>query len=93
MSDDEYLKTFVDFLGTQPGVPPLTYEDVARAKTRDELGISSLSIILILVNYLKERTGDTVALQPEWVSRLHDVDGIVSVIRLIEEARPTGASA
>lgn len=83
--DDVYLKKFADFLATQPVASGLAYEDVARAKTRDELGISSLNIILIVSNYLKERTGGTMSIQPVWVSRLNDIAGIASVFREIEE--------
>jgi hypothetical protein len=84
MSADDYRRTFAAFLATQPMTSEVTYEQVANARTREDLGISSLNMILLLVNYLKERTNDTVALRPEWVSRLTDMDGIVSVLHEID---------
>jgi hypothetical protein len=84
MGADDYRRTFAEFLATQPMTSEVTYEQVATARTREDLGISSLNMILVLVNYLKERTNDTVALRPEWVSRLTDMDGIVSVLREID---------
>ncbi|WP_328719025.1 hypothetical protein OHT52_05605 [Streptomyces sp. NBC_00247] len=86
MSADDYRAKFADFLRTQPATAGLTREDVERATTREELGISSLNMILLLVNYIKEEASDSVQLRPEWVSRLGSVDGIVSVVREIDES-------
>ncbi|MCK7624972.1 hypothetical protein MUU72_17975 [Streptomyces sp. RS10V-4] len=91
--DDAELRKFADFLATQPAAAGVTYDDVARAKTREELGISSLNMILIIANYIKEHTGGTVTLKPEWVSRLNDVEGIVAVFREIDREHRTAASA
>ncbi|MCT9008488.1 hypothetical protein ACWGKW_35065 [Streptomyces sp. NPDC054766] len=93
MSADEYRKNLAEFLATQPMTKDVTYEDVTRATTREELGISSLNIILVIVNYIKERANDSVQLQPEWVSRLGDIEGIVSVIREIDELGSVRATA
>ncbi|MGQ4485686.1 hypothetical protein LRE75_30960 [Streptomyces sp. 372A] len=84
MSADDGRAKFADFLATQTMTAGITREDVERATTREELGISSLNIILLLVNYIKEETNDSVQLRPEWVSRLGDVEGIVSVVREID---------
>ncbi|MEU8511572.1 hypothetical protein AB0C76_08305 [Kitasatospora sp. NPDC048722] len=84
MSTDEYRRKFADFLATQPMTSDITYEQVARAKTRDELGISSLNMVLVLVNYIDKFTNNTVTMRPEWVSLLGDVDGILSVLRQID---------
>ncbi|WP_395295488.1 hypothetical protein ACF9IK_19660 [Kitasatospora hibisci] len=84
MSTDEYRRKFADFLATQPMTSDITYEQVARAKTRDELGISSLNMVLVLVNYIEKFTNNTVTMRPEWVSLLGDVDGILSVLRQID---------
>ncbi|KUL37334.1 hypothetical protein ADL22_21945 [Streptomyces sp. NRRL F-4489] len=93
MPENAELRKVADFLATQPAAAEVTYDDLTRAKTREELGISSLNMILILVNYLKEHTGGTVALKPEWVSRLNDVEGILSVFREIDRESRTAASA
>ncbi|MFI9243924.1 hypothetical protein ACIGXF_15290 [Streptomyces sp. NPDC053086] len=93
MSADDYLHKLADFLRTQPATSELTYEDISRATSREELGISSLNIILVLVNYIKEHADNRVTLKPEWVSRLNDVDGIVSVLREIDESSREQARA
>jgi hypothetical protein len=87
MGADDYRRKFADFLAKQPMTSDITYEQVARAQSREELGISSLNMVLVLSNYIDEYTNDTVTLQPEWVSRLGDIDGIVSVLREIDETK------
>jgi hypothetical protein len=86
MPADDYRRKLADFLATQPETTDITYEQVVRAQTREELGISSLNMVLVLVNYISEYTKDTVTLDPKWVSHLDDVDGIVSVFREIDAA-------
>ncbi|WP_069768146.1 hypothetical protein [Streptomyces sp. LUP30] len=93
MSTDDYRKKLADFLRTQPTTEGVTHEDVVKATTRDELGISSLGVILLLVTYIKEHKNDCVQLKPEWVSRLHDIDGITSVLREIDETDLAQATA
>ncbi|WP_406098968.1 hypothetical protein [Streptomyces sp. NBC_01013] len=84
MTTDDYRRKFADFLAKQPPTSAITYEQVARAKTREELGISSLNMVLVLVNYIDEYTDNTVTMRPEWVSRLGDIDGILAVLREID---------
>lgn len=84
MSTDDYRRKFADFLATQPMTKDITYDQVVRAKTREELGITSLNMILVLVNYINENTGGSVTLRPEWVSQLGDVDGILTVLAEID---------
>ena len=84
MGADDYRRKLADFLATQPMTSDITYEQVAAARSREDLGISSLNMVLVLSNYIEERTDDTVTLRPEWVSRLADVNGIVSVLREID---------
>jgi hypothetical protein len=84
MDTDDYRHKFAEFLATQPIGGGLTYEQIVRAQSREELGISSLNTIMLLLNYVKEYTNNTVTLRPEWVLRLGDIDGIVSVLREID---------
>jgi hypothetical protein len=93
MDTNGYRRRFAEFLATQPEASDITYEQVARAQTREELGISSLNMILILVNYLSKYTDDTMEIDPEWVSRLSDIDGIVSVLREIDASQLARAEA
>jgi hypothetical protein len=84
MSSEDYRRKLADFLKTQPETSGVTYEDIAAAHTREELGIGSLAMILVLVNYIKEFADGAVTVQPEWVTRLNDVEGIVSVLGEID---------
>lgn len=93
MSDDDYRRKLAEFLATQPMTSDITYEQVVRAESRDELGISSLNMIMVLVHYIDEYTNNTVTLRPEWVSRLGAVDGIISVLREIDASAVVPAQA
>jgi hypothetical protein len=84
MGTDDYRHKFAEFLATQPVGGDLAYEQIVRAQSREELGISSLNMIMVLLNYIKKYTNGTATLRPEWVPRLNDVDGIVSVLREID---------
>ena len=50
MDADDYRRRFAEFLATQPMTSDITYDQVVRARSREELGISSLNMILVLVN-------------------------------------------
>lgn len=86
-ADDGYRLKLAEFLATQPVAKDVTAEQVLGARTRDELGISSLNMIVVMLNYIKEHTNDTVTLRPEWVPRMVDVDGIVAVLREIDASK------
>ena len=84
MATDDYRQRLAEILATQPFGDGLTYEQVVRARSRQELGISSLNMIIVLMNYIKKYTDGTITVRPEWVPRLNDIDGIVSVLREID---------
>lgn len=81
---DDRLRNFVDFLGTHPMAPELTYDEVAQSTSRAELGISSLNILILVSGYIEEKANGKIDLRPEWVPMLDDVDGILSVIEEID---------
>ncbi|TYB69193.1 hypothetical protein FXF51_08105 [Nonomuraea sp. PA05] len=85
---DDRLRNFVDFLGTQPMAPPLTYDDVAPGMSRAELGISSLNILILVNSYIEEKASGKIALRPEWVPLLDDVEGILKVLDEIDACAP-----
>jgi hypothetical protein len=93
MDADDYRRKLAEFLATQPVTSDVTYEQVLQAQSREELGISSLNMILVLLNYISEYTNDPVTLRPEWVPRLVDMDGIISVLREIDASRVTQAQS
>ncbi len=86
---DDAIKNFVDFAQVQGLAPDLTYGDVAQSKTRAELGISSLNMIILIANYVEEKTGGRLSLEPEWVPQLDVVEGILSVISEIDRSTLT----
>jgi hypothetical protein len=86
MSAEEYRRKFAEFLALQPGMTDLTAEQITQAQTREELGISSLNMILVLMNYIDKYADGKVAIRPEWVSSLDNVDGITSVLHEIDTA-------
>lgn len=90
---DEYRHKLAGFLTAQGLVGEVTYEQVASARSRADLGLTSLHVILVMANYTSEHAPD-VAFRPEWVARLEDVEGIVAVMREIDSLAlaPAGAS-
>ena len=51
MATDDHRQRFAEILATQPVGDGLTYEQVVKAQTRQELGISSLNMIIVLMNH------------------------------------------
>ncbi|BCJ44512.1 hypothetical protein GCM10010168_13250 [Actinoplanes ianthinogenes] len=84
MTTDDHRQRFAEILATQPVGDGITYEQVLRAQSRQDLGISSLNMIIVLMNYIKKYTDGTIAVRPEWVPRLNDIDDIVAVLREID---------
>jgi hypothetical protein len=83
LGSGEIIRKFVDFVRAQDQGVDLTYDDVAHSKTRAELGISSLSMLILVANYI-EANGNRVALTPDWVPMLDDVEGILAVFSQID---------
>jgi hypothetical protein len=86
MSTENYRRKFAEFLALQPGMTDLTTEQIIQAQSREELGITSLNMILVLMNYIEKYADGNVTIRPEWVSSLDNVDGITSVLREIDAA-------
>jgi hypothetical protein len=84
MSSDDYRRKLADFLTKQSETSHVTQEQVFAAQTRQDLGISSLTMVMLLAHYVDQYTNNTVTIRPEWVSQLGDVDGIASVLREID---------
>lgn len=80
---DERIRKFIDFVRAQDLELDLTYDDVVQSQTRAELGISSLSMLILVASYI-EASGSQMALDPEWVPMLDDVDGILAVFSQID---------
>ncbi len=85
LDSERYVQKFVDFVATQDFVEKVDFDNVVRARHRDELGISSLNIILLVANYMEETGKGEMSFEPAWVARLNDVDGIISVLHEIDQ--------
>lgn len=91
MRDDYVTKLVEAAAGADLGIE-LSAEDVRGATARQELGISSLGVILVVATYLRTATGGGMTVRPEWVARLDDVEGILAVLEEIDHlaaARPS----
>lgn len=93
MTTSDRRQHLAEFLATQPVAAGVDPGQVMTAETRDELGISSLNMILVLVNYIKERADGSIEIRPEWVSCLDEVDGILTVIDEIDALATAGVGA
>jgi hypothetical protein len=91
MTTDHYRHKLAEFLTTQPTTGDLTHDQIIHAHTRQDLGITSLNMIIVLMNYINKHTNGTITLRPEWIPQLNDIDGITSVLREIDAnaAEPT----
>jgi hypothetical protein len=71
-------------MNSQDFIDSVTVDALSTAKTRNDLGISSLSVILLVANYMDSAglAGDD--FNPEWIEKLDVVDGIVSIFREID---------
>jgi hypothetical protein len=88
----EDRRHLAEFLATQSGLEAITVDQVEGARTRQDLGITSLQVILVMVNYLAA-VNNELAFRPEWVSRLDEIDGIASVMREIDSLALTTAAS
>jgi hypothetical protein len=93
MENDDYRNRFAEFLAAQPFGSDLSYEQIVGAETPQDLGISSLNMIIVLMDYIKKYTNGSVTVTPEWVLQLTDMDGVISVLREIDAvaAAPAGS--
>jgi len=89
MSDHEYLGKLTELISSQDYLKDVPLDAVGLSSTRDELGITSLSVIMLVANYMERVGGADQAFDPDWVHRLNDVGGIIQVMRLIDTGRPS----
>jgi acyl carrier protein len=85
MPDDEaYLSRIRDFMNGQDYLQPLDVDSITLVKRREELGITSLAVIMLVANYMEKNGVSGSDFKPEWVSRLDEIAGIISVFREID---------
>jgi hypothetical protein len=84
MADAEhYMVAVCDFINTQEYLNNISIDTLREANSRTEIGITSLEVIMLVVNYLEAR-GFYQEFNPDWVSSLDSIQGIISVFREID---------
>ena len=86
MTDHDYLR-YCTFLRTQDHLHSIALDTLKSARKREELGISSLGVIMLVANYLASHGVPDAEFNPDWVPRLDDVAGILSVLREIDDQK------
>jgi hypothetical protein len=80
----EYMAEVCRFLNSQDYVGKVDFERFKASKNVTDLGITSLGVIALTASYLKTRGLSAAAFDPQWVSRLGEVAGLVSVFSEID---------
>lgn len=83
IAHEDYVR-FCSFLGTQEHLERIELDALKAASTRDQLGITSLGVILLIANYMEASGVPNDDFDPDWIGRLDDVEGIFSVLREID---------
>jgi hypothetical protein len=91
VTTEDYVAKFVDCVHSQGLGLDLSVDDVKPDMRRAELGISSLEVIVVVAAYIAAGPDSSLQVAPEWVPRLDDVAGILSVLEEID--RSVGAVA
>ena len=82
---EDYAIKLHAFLRTQDFVPQeIELDTVRTARKRDELGITSLGIIMLVANYMEAQGVPNAEFNPDWINDFETVDGILSVMRAID---------
>lgn len=82
---DDYRMKLHAFLKTQDYMPnEIGLEPLRTACKRDELGITSLGIIMLVANYMEANGVPNAEFNPDWINDFETVDGILSVMRAID---------
>ncbi|WP_043661142.1 phosphopantetheine-binding protein [Nocardia thailandica] len=77
----DYLTAFTDLVAARK--LDLAATEITPESTRRDLGIGSLDVIMLILEYIGDRQ---VELRPEWVSELETVAGICTVFHRIDQA-------
>jgi hypothetical protein len=86
---EDYVGSLRPFLESQPCLRGIGIDALRRARTREELGITSLGVISLVVAYLDVNDVPTDEFDADWITRLDDVEGILSVFREIDLRKAT----
>ena len=90
---EAYLAKLCAFLKTQDYVQnEIGIETLRAASRRDEIGITSLGVIMLVANYMEQSGIPNAEFNPDWIEHFDYVDGIVSALREIDLEKAKRAS-
>lgn len=84
LSEEVNLSQLCDFLNRQEYIGAIDIDALRAAGSVSEIGITSLGAIALTATYIRDRGLRDADFNPEWVPRLADVAGIVSVFAEID---------
>ena len=82
-SIDNYRQRLFDLALSEGLLSNATVDTIRLDRPRGDLGLTSLSVILLIARYLEQSSGD-VTFDPEWVVSLETVGGIITVMQRID---------
>jgi hypothetical protein len=83
------LLKLCSFINGQTYLRDISIEALRAARSREELGITSLEVILLVSNYMQSAGLAESCFKPEWVMALDDLPGIIRVFKEIDGAAQT----
>ncbi len=81
MVDAEGIQELCRFINAQDHLANVRLEDLEGASRREQLGITSLGVIMLVANYMEAHGVSHAGFNPDWVNKLDSIEGIISVFR------------
>lgn len=83
-ANEAYLSEVCAFLNKQDYIAAVSLDALRAGGSIGELGITSLGAIALTASYVRDRGLADADFNPEWVPRLADVPGVLSVFAEID---------
>jgi acyl carrier protein len=80
---DNYRQRLVDLAVSEGLLSNTTVDEIRPDRSRGDLGLTSLNVILLIAGYLEQSSGD-ITFDPEWVASLETIGGIITVMQNID---------
>jgi hypothetical protein len=81
---EDYIPSLCAFLKTQDFLDDIDIDAVRAARSREDLGITSLGVIMLVANYMEAHGVANAEFNPDWITKLDSIDGIIAVFREID---------
>ncbi len=82
--NNDYRVRIREFINTRDYIEPVEHDKMNNASHRDDIGLSSLSVIMLVADFMKDQGVEGQSFQTDWVFKLDQIDGICSVFQEIE---------